>query len=454
MGHPSARGLLVSALVAALALTPAAAPATAAPTDPGPREVAPRDPAVNLRGDVRRRQPDARTRTGYRRWPGHTIRFHSSLDPSFDWSIDAAVGAWNQSGLRMTFKRVRSQRRAQLLIKPTGGLGIFGEATLGYNPWGGLRNNWVKISRNALTDKGDTAYLAPWLRRVVTAHIIAHELGHTLGIDHQRQTENACGLMMPTLLIGTCDVTGAEMGHYKCGMTDAWVLRRAVRTYGGRRTPGTTYCPILPIPAAPAGLVVSGGIADDRPVQVDWTPPGSVAPGTAMHIRVSSGEWCPARVGRDDYGWPQWADDTFDEYVVDPALGTWHEPIDTWDDSHEVRCITAHLVNEAGGSATPASLLRIPWYPQPAAPTVTGVVQLDWQSYEVSLSPAEIDDWSLEHFVLVYPEGQCGTEPIAYAGLRTGAGSLYFRSDLERPCIRVVALRGQRVSTPTTWQVG
>lgn len=451
---------IVAALVLGLAAgAPAASPAVGgAPTvaevpdaRPAPVDVRP----IALGDDVHANRAAMSAKHGYRKWPGRTIRFYSRMDRSFDWVIDAATGAWNRSGVDMTFKQVRSERRAQLVIKPTGGLGIFGEATLGHNPWGGTRNNWIRLSKNALTARGESAYLAPWQRHVVTANILAHEMGHTLGIDHQPERGSACGLMKATLRINDCDITGDQLGHYRCGMTDAWVLQRAVRIYGGRKDAGTTYCPILPLPPQPPDLRISGGIEEDRPVQVDWTPPGALPAGTTMQVRVSSGDWCPARVGRDDYQWPVWADDTFDEYVVDPAAGTWQQPATDgyWDDSHEVRCYTARLANDAGGSVTPVSLVRTPWYPAPAAPSVVGVEHYG-DTFTVTLSEADEGDYSLDHYVLVYPAGQCGTEPITYESVSARHPSLSFRSDDPSPCIRVVATRGRRVGPPTVWQVG
>jgi hypothetical protein len=459
MGH--LRALAAGLVVAVLAIAAPAAPSTPAEsrqkqaaTRPAPAGESVR--AVDLTADVHSRRSAAAERRGYRRWPGRRIRFYSQMDPSFDWTIAAAAGAWNQSGVDMTFRRVRSVRRAQLVIKPTPGLGIFGEATLGHNPWGGTRTNWIRLSKNALKGRGSSALLSPWQRQVVTANVLAHEMGHTLGIDHQPARGSACGLMTAILQIGSCDITGDQLGHYRCGMTDQWVLRRAVRLYGGRRTAGDPYCPILPLPPQPPDLRISGGIEDDRPAQVDWTPPGDVPAGTAMQVRVSSGDWCPARVGRDQNLWPVWADDTFDEYVVDPAAGTWRQPATAgyWDDSHEPRCYTARLVNAAGGSTTPLSLVRTPWYPQPAAPGVLGVEHLGGDSYFVVLDAAEADDSSLDHYVLVHPAGQCGTDPVTLATVSSRYPSLSFYTDEPSPCIRVVAVRGQRIGPPTAWQVG
>jgi hypothetical protein len=461
MGHlrALAAGLLVVLPAAAVSAAPAA-PAVTAEARPSPAGArpAPSDRtarALDLTADVRSSRAATGERRAYRRWPGSKIRFYSRMDPSFDWTIAAAMGAWNQSGVDMTFQRVRSARRAQLVIKPVAGIGIFGEATLGHNPSGGNRNNWIRLSKNALEARGSSAVLSPWQRQVVTANVLAHEMGHTLGIDHQPERGTSCGLMMATLRVDSCDTTGDQLGHYRCGMTDSWVLRRAVRLYGGRRTAGAPYCPILPLPPQPADLRISGGIEDDRPAQVDWTPPDGLAAGTTLQVRVSRGDRCPAHVGRDQHLWPVWADDTFDEYVVDPAAGTWQQPWGGyWDTQHEPRCFTARLVNEAGGSATPVSLIRTPWYPAPAAPTVVGVEHIGGDSYYVVLSEAEEDDSSLDHYVLVHPTGQCGTGPVTLEAVWSRHPTLSFRSDDPNPCIRVVSVRGQRIGPPTAWQVG
>ena len=76
---------------------------------------------------------DAYTLLG-QRWPGTTIRYHN-LAPSYEWSVQQAVRAWNTSGTRLRFVK-SSQARAHVVIRATsaGGGACWGNATAGSGP--------------------------------------------------------------------------------------------------------------------------------------------------------------------------------------------------------------------------------------------------------------------------------------------------------------------------------
>lgn len=214
--HPT-RSLLVSALlvafVAALAL-----PATAAARDG-------------------------------QRWPGTRITYYDATRDKL--AVSKAVQAWNRTGIRMRFVRTFNRRNANVVIRNTrdvpGGCGT-GLATVGYVGRG--RQAYVNI----LHGYARNGQACAWPGQ---SFVVAHELGHVLGLDH---FDRGCALMNSSHTDGIaatrCLPGNASLdrfGQWRCRLVEPMDIRRALRLYGGRMRPvrKNPWCTIVKHVSAP-----------------------------------------------------------------------------------------------------------------------------------------------------------------------------------------------------------
>lgn len=177
-----------------------------------------------------------------KRWPSGTITYR---EVPADAGVRDAAAAWNRSGVRVRFERVRSSRRAQVLVRVQRREGCAGHAQLGYARG---RQAQVVVLRCPRFDQ---------------TLVTAHELGHVLGLGHEAR---ACALMNPVLLNGAPkQCAQPPAGQYRCRVFERHDLRRAARLYGGRpRVPSASTCPLFEPLSAPSVAAAAG--PDGRPV--------------------------------------------------------------------------------------------------------------------------------------------------------------------------------------------
>ena len=114
-----------------------------------------------------------------KRWPGRTATITLWNGTGYDEEVRVAMRAWNTSGARVRFVLAPRSRADVSMTSYKVSLGILegygasGRASLGYSPF-----SYVRVSRGA--------------RGAPILGVIAHELGHVLGLAHQDET---CGLM-------------------------------------------------------------------------------------------------------------------------------------------------------------------------------------------------------------------------------------------------------------------
>ena len=115
--------------------------------------------------------------------------------------------------------------------------------------------------------------------------VIAHELGHVLGLDHENRR---CALMNSSLW-RHCG-RPEERWRFRCRTIEADDVRGLVRRFGGRvRARGGGFCDAEPAPGLPAGLAVTTVDPAAGLLRIAWRTPSDSA---RVRILRRAGE-CP-----------------------------------------------------------------------------------------------------------------------------------------------------------------
>jgi Matrixin len=158
------------------------------------------------------------------RWQARTIRYYTET-AAYAWSVDTAAYAWNTSGVRIQF--VKSRRaNANVLV----GIRWYKQAGDARVHRLGGRITRAEIGIQSGHDRYEMAL------------IVAHELGHVLGLGHEL---HGCATMNPT--VGSDHTTfcpAPPAGWWTCRLLQADDVRGAVSLYGGNARPwrGSPFC--------------------------------------------------------------------------------------------------------------------------------------------------------------------------------------------------------------------
>lgn len=189
-------------------------------------------------------------------WPRRIVTYHDASPYHAD--VDAAVRAWNASGANISFIAA-SESKASVLITARRLVGVAGFGTLGYVP-----KNRVSLGFETfppLRARGAHVWLATSffsrrnnenydLQRISRARVVAHELGHVLGLDHETRY---CATMAPGES-RQCPKP-LHLWQTRCHLLEADDIKGAVKRYGGRVKPqGPTFCDLFAALAPPTQL--------------------------------------------------------------------------------------------------------------------------------------------------------------------------------------------------------
>ncbi len=158
------------------------------------------------------------------RWPTATITYYNEVPP-YNWAVDTAAYAWNTSGVRIKF--VKSSRRDAKVLLGIRWFKALGEARVQHV-------NGRIVSAKVGIESGQDRY--------TMALVIAHELGHVLGLDHE---DRVCSTMNSRLADNHPKYcSAAPQGMWVCRLLRSDDVRGAVTLYGGTSRPirGPEFC--------------------------------------------------------------------------------------------------------------------------------------------------------------------------------------------------------------------
>jgi Matrixin len=159
------------------------------------------------------------------RWQTRTITYFNEV-PAYNWSVDTAAYAWNSSGANVRFLR-SSRRDAKVLL----GVQWF---TAAGDARPVIRNRRIYSAKVGIRNGLD---------RYTMALVVAHELGHVLGLGHETRV---CATMNRALDVDHPQLCPSPpQGMWVCRLLRDDDVRGAVRLYGGTVRPwrGAEFCP-------------------------------------------------------------------------------------------------------------------------------------------------------------------------------------------------------------------
>jgi hypothetical protein len=205
--------------------------------------------------------------------PSHTITYHNATP--YGKSVRMAAAAWNRSGARVHWVAAPASRaRIQIVLDRS--LPVSGFATFCAPGGRGFLRLHTRLPRRV---RGLTR------RETVTdmAKVIAHEMGHNMGLDH---VTGSCAIMNQDFF-SRCKGPRA-LWRFRCRVLEPDDVKGAVRLYGGRvRKPAAPFCDRASRLRPPLEVEVTA--ASDTP-RISWRTPRGATLGVQVTRRAGA---CP-----------------------------------------------------------------------------------------------------------------------------------------------------------------
>ena len=243
-------------------------------------------PALALLGSLAVAAPAHAYKIGGKPWPGHAIRYYSSLPSAFEPTLKQATGLWNSSGVHVRFVRVSHLKGAQVWIRIGPTPGVPGFASLGRQPHAYVH---LAIAPRAARDPEQQ----PLVLRVLT-----HELGHVLGLDHSRFY--GCPLMSAKTDTIACPQPGKPWLYF-CRIIDRDALAGAAHLYGGKGHVGPEFCEREPAPPQLQDVRFEGGEEGGGVVHISWRAPKALRRDAHIDLGVYPADQCGSAFARKEH---------------------------------------------------------------------------------------------------------------------------------------------------------
>jgi hypothetical protein len=206
------------------------------------------------------------TPVGGRAWTVPVVRLYDNTPQLYREGIDIAIRSWNQRRVGIRFARTSRRNLAHVVVGTARYPGLVsGRATLGM-----VRGAWVRLDTALIAteheERNGVIYnLAGSAVPEEIAQVMAHELGHVLGLGHAR----GCSLMTNSG-VNPCRYTPPK-GMWPCRLQERRDVVAAARRYGGagivRRE---AYCMVSATPAGRVGAITASASNRDRAVSLRW----------------------------------------------------------------------------------------------------------------------------------------------------------------------------------------
>ncbi len=236
-----------------------------------------------------------------RAWKSRTVRYFAGDAKKYRKQIRQAVEAWNTSGVKFRWKPA-SRRDAKLDFVVTRNVRGDGEAI------SDGRNGTIKLAPGLLTGAH-----SPQEANVKATALVAHEMGHIMGLDHSRK----CAAMQ-AFVHASCKPPSDDW-LYRCRILEADDIAGAIKVYGGKRKQlAPKFCAFEPAPR-PLEEFAGTWDPDQQNIVLTWKPPQDSDLRTLAILSGGPDGPCPA------YG----KGDPYTEYVnvangrAKPSTGTW-----------------------------------------------------------------------------------------------------------------------------------
>jgi hypothetical protein len=197
------------------------------------------------------------------RWYSDTVPYYNSSS-AYASDVTKAAAAWNAGGVKIRWVAV-PQSQAKVIIHE--GELDYPAVGLGTSPGPGTRldHGEITLLPGQLEENASRGSVQA---HMIQATIVAHEMGHVMGLSHA--AEGVCATM-DAQIWGFCSIPN-QPWSYRCRVLEPNDVQRAAAIYGGTPAdPGPELCEI----GSPPGPVrnVSSSVGSDGVVHLSWHLP-------------------------------------------------------------------------------------------------------------------------------------------------------------------------------------